>query len=90
MTDGRIFLAIWTAISVGVFLNGLRFARMTSNPWTGKSLFGRRIPAGDWPLERVRLRGIWFMVAAPLFLIFGAALCFGLFGPVAGIQTIKF
>jgi hypothetical protein len=90
MTDGRVFLAIWTVICVGVFLNGLRFARMKSNPWAGKRLFWMRIPAGDWPIERVRLRGVVAMIVAPLVLIFGAAACFGLFGPLRGIQTIKF
>jgi len=88
MTDGRVFLAIWLVICVGVFLNGLRFARMNRNPWAGKRLWGQPIPAGDWPVQRVRLGGLLLMVVAPLILTFGIAACFGLFGPLQGIQVI--
>ena len=88
MTDGRTFLGIAALICVGVFLNGLRFARMTRNPWEGKRLFGQPVSGSEMPIERVNLLGKLLMVAAPIFLLFFAALCLGFFGPVEGIQTI--
>ena len=87
--SGWLFLGIATLISVGVFLNGLRFARMTVNPWAGKRLFGQSIEGAEMPVERVRLLGRLHIIAAPLFLILSAALSFGLLGHVNGIQTIE-
>ena len=89
MTDGRIFLGITSLISVGVFLNGLRFARMTSNPWAGKKLLGLPVEGSELPIEQVNRIGKLQMIAAPLFLLFFGALSFGLLGPVAGIATIE-
>jgi hypothetical protein len=40
-------------------------------------------------LESARLFGVISMILAPLFLLFFVALCFGLFGPVEGIETIE-
>ena len=88
--NGWIFLGIVTLICVGAFLNGVRFVRTTENPWTGKQLFGMPVSGSDWPIEKVRRMGLLFMIAAPLFLLLTAALCFGLLGPIEGIQTIQF
>lgn len=90
MSDGRIFLAIAGVICLGVFLNGLRFAWMTSNPWAGRKLFGQDVQGSDLSVNRVRLIGRIQTIAAPIFFLFFAALVFGLLGPVDGIQTIKF
>ena len=87
--NGWIFLGITAAICVAAFLNGLRFSRMTKNPWTGKSMLGMPVEGGQMPLERLRMFGRLQMLAAPLFLILAGALCFGLLGPVEGIETIK-
>jgi len=87
--DGRIFLALAALISAGLFLNGLDLARVTANPFAGKRLLGVPIEGSDLSVERVRLIGRAQMIAAPLFLLFFAALSFGLFGPVHGINTIK-
>ena len=89
MTSGWTFLGLSTLISIGVFLNGVRFARMTENPWTGKSLLGQPVSGSEMPLERIKLFGKIQMILAPLFLLVIAAMCFGLFGPVDGIETIK-
>ncbi|MGJ3648978.1 hypothetical protein ACLB0R_10955 [Sphingomonas sp. GlSt437] len=89
MTDGRLFLAIAAVICIGVFLNGLRFYRMNRNPWSGKSIMGIPVEGGDLSRARVRRLGLGQMIAAPLMLILFIALCFGLLGPVQGIQTIK-
>jgi len=90
MTDGRLFLAIAGLICLGVLLNGIRFARMTRNPWAGKKLFGFDVEGSELPIGRVRLIGLVQAVAAPLFFLFFAALCFGLLGPVDGIAPIRF
>lgn len=88
MTDGWIFLGISFAICLGVFLNGLRFARAAANPWTGKQLFGQPVSGGEMPLAKVRRLGWIQMIGAVTFLVFAAALSFGLLGPVEGIRTI--
>ena len=90
MTNGWLFLGIVTLICVGVFLNGVRFARKTENPWADKRLFGMPVSGSELPIEKVRRMGLLFMIAAPLFLLLFASLCFGLLGPVEGIETIKF
>lgn len=88
--SGWIFLGIAALICLGSFLNGLRFARATENPLAGKSLFGLPVRGSDTPVEKLRFMGLIFMITAPLFLLLVAALCFGLFGPVDGIETISF
>jgi hypothetical protein len=87
--NGWIFLGIVSLISVGAFLNGLRFARMTENPLAGKRLFGMPVGGSDMPIGRVRQLGLLFMIAAPLFLLLAAAVSLGLLGPVDGIETIQ-
>ncbi|MFL9840545.1 hypothetical protein ABS767_06175 [Sphingomonas sp. ST-64] len=89
MTDGRIFLALSGLMCLGVFLNGVRFARMTRNPWAGMKLFGQDVQGSDLSVERVRLLGWLQAIAAPLIFVFFAALAFGLLGPVEGIETIQ-
>ena len=88
MTDGRVFLGIATLICIGNFANGVRFSRMTENPWAQKRLFGLRIEGWDMPVAKLRRMGLLFMVTAPIFWLFVVAMCFGLFGPVEGIRTI--
>jgi hypothetical protein len=92
VADGRIFLGIATLICIGAFLIGLRFSRMSEE----KILDSRthvEMPAflvrGRSHVEQVHLFGRMMMIAALLFLLFFAALSFGIFGPVEGIQTIK-
>jgi len=80
--------AIATLICVGAFLQGLRFAKMTANPWTDKRMFGQTVEGSELPIEKVNRFGTWLMIAAPIFLLFFSALCFGVLGPVEGIQTI--
>jgi len=86
--NGWAFLGIMTLICIGVFLNGLRFARITENPWAGRRLFGLPIRGSEMPIEQVRRMGRLHMIVAPLFWLLTAALCFGLLGPVQGIETI--
>ncbi|GAA0734322.1 hypothetical protein CA233_14925 [Sphingomonas sp. ABOLD] len=90
MIDGRLFLLITTLICVGAFLNGLRFATKSENPWAGKKLFGNNVGGSELSIAQIRRIGLLQMIAAPIFLLLFAALCFGLFGPVDGIQTIRF
>lgn len=89
MVDGRIFLGLVSFICIGVFLNGLRFSRMTKNPWAGKSILGQPVEGGDMPIERIKGIGRLQMIAAPLFWLFFIALSFGLLGPVNGITLIN-
>jgi hypothetical protein len=78
-----LFLAIVGLIGLGVFLNGLRFARMTHNPWAGKTMLGQPVQGHDLPVERVRLIGKVQMVFAPLFLLLVAYLVLtGKIGPM--------
>ena len=88
--SGWLFLGIVALISIGVFFNGLRFSRMSDDRLGGVQL---EIPSflanGRTPAEQTRLVGRISMVVAPLLLLLFAALCFGLFGPVDGIETIK-
>ena len=77
-----LFLAMVSLICVGAFLNGLRFARMTKNPWAGRTMFGRPMGGHDLPIERVQLMGKLQMIAAPIFFLFFIAMVSGLFGPV--------
>lgn len=86
--SGALFLGVSALVCAGVFLNGLRFARMTRNPWAGRTVFGQPVRGADMSLEQVRRIGLLFMAAAPLFLILAAALAFGLLGP-SNITPIK-
>ena len=89
MTDGWVFLAISTAVCVGAFLNGLRFSQMDSNPWTWKSLFGLPVSGGELPVAKVRRIGLIQMAGSVFALALITAVCFGLLGPVDGLQTIE-
>jgi hypothetical protein len=88
ITDGRILLGIATLISIGVFFNGRRFARMAENPWVGRRFMGMPLQGSNLPIERLRSLGRMQMIAAPFFWLFFAAMCFGLLGPTKGIATI--
>ena len=90
--SGWLFLAVTALICLGAFLNGVRFTRMPENQVQSDRT---AIELPSWlarnrtKVEAARLVGRIQMIAAPLFLIFFAALSFGLLGPVDGIQTIK-
>jgi ABC-type Fe3+-siderophore transport system permease subunit len=86
--SGWLFLGGAALMSVALFLHGLRFARMTENPWAGQRLLGMPVGGSDASVETVRRLGLLFMIAGPLFLLLVAALCFGLLGRVDGIETI--
>jgi hypothetical protein len=92
VTDGRLFLGVSSLICFGGFLVGLRFWRMSEETIHSGRL-QMELPAfivrGRTPVEQVRLFGRIMMIAAPLFLLFFAALSFGLLGPVDGIKTIE-
>ena len=93
--DGWVFLVLSFLISVGAFLNGLRFARMTDEEALDRRVLiegalafsrrGRPQTKGD----AARLFGRVSMIAAPIFFLFVAALCLGLLGSVADIAIIK-
>jgi hypothetical protein len=87
--SGAAFLAISAAICAGVFFNGLRFARMTANPWAGKTILGLPLAGSDSPIGEIRIIGRIQMIFAPLFFLFSVALCLGLLGPVDGIEQIQ-
>lgn len=88
--NGALFLGIAALICVALFFNGLRFARATSNPLAGKTLFGLPVQGSTRSAGQIRRTGKLFMIAAPAFLILVTALCFGLLGPVQGITPITF
>lgn len=88
--SGALFLGIAALICAGLFLNGLRFARADRNPLAGKTLFGLPVQGSTRSVEQIRRTGRLFMIAAPLFFLVFAALCFGLLGPVQGITPITF
>lgn len=90
MVSGWIFLGITTLICIGAFLNGVRFSRMTSDIFDKKGLFGLQVEGFEMSLENLRRFGRLQMIFAPLFLFIVALMVFGFFGPVDGIQTIKF
>ena len=87
------FLGISALICIGCFLNGVRFARMSDEKALDPRILlempnrwgGRERTKG----EAARLFGRISMIAALLFLLLIAALCFGLMGPVDGIETIE-
>jgi hypothetical protein len=81
MTSGWM-LGLGTLICAGMFANGLRFARMRES-------FGQALAEGGRRQLSRRLAGRMLMVAAPLFWLLWAAMCFGLLGPVRNIQTIQ-
>jgi hypothetical protein len=86
--SGTLFLGLAALFCVALFFNGLRLARATSNPLAGKQLFGLPVQGSTRSIAQVRRTGLFFMVAAPLFLIVVTALVFGLLGPVGGITPI--
>jgi hypothetical protein len=92
VTDGRLFLALAALICAGVFLTGLRFSRMSDEKVQGGRVQMELPPflmRGRTKVEQVHLFGRMMMIAAPLFLLFLAALAFGLLGP-SNIAPIRF
>ena len=89
MESGLTTWIIGALISIGVFLNGLRFARMDKNPWADRTFFGMQIQGSDMPIKQVRMMGQIQMIFAPLFLVIWTLGHFGVFGPVDGIETIE-
>lgn len=87
--SGALLLGIATLICIGVFLNGLRFARVTENPLAGRRLLGMPVQGSNMPVEKMRQMGRVFMAASPLFWLFFAVICFGLV-PAQNIQPIQF
>lgn len=88
MTDGRLFLATVTLVCIGVFLNGLRFLRMATQPRAERRIMGLPAQSAHLPDARLRSFGRLQMAAAPLAWLFFVALCFGLLGPIKGISPI--
>jgi hypothetical protein len=81
--SGWLFLGVVTLICVADFVIGLRFAR-SEDPAVGAPP-----AAGAGPSAEQRRRiGRIFMVFAPVFWLVVAAMCFGVFGPVPGIDPI--
>jgi hypothetical protein len=93
MTDAALLLASAGLICLGTFLNGIRFARMSEEKirsrWTQIEM-PRLLRKGRSVAEQFQLIGRILMIAAPLFFLFSAALCFGLLGPVDGMTPIRF
>ena len=90
MANGWTFLGIVALISFGVFLNGLRFARMTANPFAGRKVFGQDIEGAQLSRRQINWIGRIQMIFAPVFFLLTAIVMFGLFGPVEGVEIIKF
>ncbi|MES2046511.1 MAG: hypothetical protein V4475_21785 [Pseudomonadota bacterium] len=88
MTDGRLFLGIVTLVCIGVFLNGLRFLRMATQPRAERRILGLPAQSSHLPDDRLRAFGRLQMAVAPLAWLFFVALCFGLLGPIKGISPI--
>lgn len=86
--SGWLFLGIATVMCLGVFLNGMRFAYVTANPWAGKRLFGMPVEGSEMSVAQVRRLGRLQMLLAPAIWLLFVAFCFGLLGPVDGIETI--
>jgi hypothetical protein len=78
MTSGWLMLGLGTLICLGLFANGMRFARL-----------GQPLPADNPGEIKRRMIGMIFMTLAPLFWLLFAAVCFGAFGAVRNIQTIE-
>ena len=84
-----LFLALVGLICAGVFINGVRFARMTHNPWAGKSMMGVPIEGHDLPIEKVRLIGKVQMIVAPIFFLLMSILVLtGKIGPLDGPEWL--
>ncbi len=89
IVSGALFLVVVTFVCIGSFVSGLRFVRMRSNPWVGRSIFSQPVSGGDWSPAQIRWFGLAQMIVAPVFWLFAAALSFGLL-PAEGISPIQF
>lgn len=90
VTNGWVFLGIVTLICTGGFVNGIRFSRVTRNPWAGRKLGPFAVKGSELSADKVRLMGRVQMIAAPIFWLLFVAIIFGLFGPINGIKIIQF
>ena len=89
MDEGLTMWLIGCLISLGLFLNGVRFARMEKVPFKTISWFGRTV---DDPAEiraKTNLIGRLFMIVAPLFALLWTLMAFGALGPVNGMPPIN-
>ncbi len=75
-------------VCIGVFLNGLRFLRMATQPRAERRIMGLPAQSAHLPDDRLRAFGRLQMAVAPLAWLFLVALCLGLFGPIKGISPI--
>ena len=82
MTSGWSMLAFGTVICLGLFAHAIRMVRRPDR-------MAERMPGGAGRAPSLRNIGRLFLVAAPLFWLFWAALCFGLLGPLRNIQPIQ-
>jgi hypothetical protein len=89
MDDGLTMWAIGCAISVGVFLNGVRFARMDKVPFKTINWFGRTVADPSEIKAKTNFIGRMFMIVAPLFAILWTLLAFGVLGPVDGMPALN-
>jgi hypothetical protein len=81
MISGWMMLGLTTLICMGLFANGVRFARLRE-PFAN-------LPEGGRAQLALRLYGRLAMVTAPILWLFFAAVCFGLFGPSHNFQPIQ-
>lgn len=90
MHDGLTIWAIGCLISLGLFLNGVRFARMDKPPFRSIGWFGRTVVDPSESKAKTNLIGRLFMIVAPIFAMLWTLLAFGALGPVDGMPPIKF
>ena len=90
MMSGWLFLGFTTFVCAGLFLNGFLLVRRGMNPWRERRVFGMTIKGADLSSDQIRWMGRLFMVGAPIFWLIAAAISFGLFGPVEGLDPIQF
>ena len=83
MSDETLFYGLAGLVCVGLFLSGLRFARMTHNPWAGKSILGMQVEGSELPVSKVQTIGKVQMAGAMLFAVFLIAAASGWLGPIA-------
>lgn len=88
MSEGTTMWLIGCLISLGLFLNGWRFARMEKIPFRSISWFGRTIVDPVDIKAKTNLIGRLFMIVAPLFALLWTLMAFGALGPVAGMPPI--
>ena len=81
--SGWILLTIGLIVSATDFLVGAYLARLTPDKLQRNADGSVRSP------EQAHRVGRLLMIVSPLFFLVLAALAFGLFGPIGGIETIS-